>query len=46
MPRPQKGETKKRFIARAIKVFLKEGYSLKRAQGRAYGFWKTYKSKK
>lgn len=46
MPLPKKGETKKQFILRAIKVFKQEGFSQKVAIGRAHGFWKTYKSKK
>jgi len=46
MPRPRKGEKKKDFIARAVKEFVKEGYSRKVALGRAYGFWKTYRKRK
>ncbi len=43
MPFPIKGESKKKYISRAIKYFVDdEGYSQKQAIGRAYGFWDTY----
>jgi len=48
MPKPKAGESKKDYISRAIPEMIHEGYPLKEAQGRAFGFWKTYhgKSKK
>jgi hypothetical protein len=46
MPRPKAGESKQDYIARAIPEMLGEGRPLKEAQGRAFGFWDTYKGKK
>jgi hypothetical protein len=42
VPRPNPGEDKKAYIARAIPEMLGEGRPLKEAQGRAFGFWDTY----
>ncbi len=42
MPRPKTGESKKDYITRAIPAMIHEGYPLKEAQGRAFGFWNTY----
>lgn len=42
MPRPIKGESKDKYIKRAIPIFQSEGYSHEAAVGRAYGFWDTY----
>lgn len=44
MPKPVKGEKEDDFISRAIREFMKEGFSQKEAVGRAYGFWKSYKA--
>ena len=46
MPKPKAGEDRRTYISRAIPEFIHEGYPLKEAQGRAYGFWKTYHGKK
>ena len=46
MPKPKKNETKKEFVNRSVDIFLKEGYPIKEALGRAYGFWDTYKTNK
>lgn len=45
MPKPNPGESKSKYISRAIEYFMDEGYSQKEAAGRAYGFWKTYGGK-
>lgn len=42
MPKPKVGESKQNYIMRAIPAMIHEGYPLKEAQGRAFGFWKTY----
>lgn len=46
MPKPKKTESKKDYIARAIPMMIHEGRPLKEAQGRAFGFWDTYRGKK
>ena len=46
IPIPVYKETKQHFISRAIDYFVRmEKIPLKEAQGRAYGFWKTYSKK-
>jgi len=46
VPKPKPTEDRRTYISRAIPEFIREGYSLKEAQGRAYGFWKTYHKKR
>lgn len=43
MPKPKPGESKQDYITRAIPAMIHEGYKLKEAQGRAFGFWETYR---
>jgi hypothetical protein len=45
MPKPKKGESKKKYINRAIPIFMEEGYGLKESIGRANGFYKYYSGK-
>lgn len=45
MPRPKQGENKRDYISRAIPMMIHEGFSLKEAQGRSFGFWDTYHNK-
>ena len=45
MPRPKPNEDRRTYLLRAIPEFIHEGYSLKEAQGRAYGFWRSYHKK-
>jgi len=45
MPKPRKGESKRDYISRAIPAMIHEGYKLKEAQGRVFGFWDTYSGK-
>ena len=45
MPYPQKGESRKDYVNRAMPLFKDEGYSQEEAIGRAYGFYKHYTKK-
>lgn len=45
MPLPHKGESQKKYVNRAIQEFMDEGYGIKEALGRAYGFYKHYSGK-
>jgi hypothetical protein len=42
MPRPRKGEPKKKFISRAISMIMHEepGKTVDQAAGKAYGLWR------
>jgi len=44
--KPRAGETRKAFIARAIKYLIKEGKTREQAAGQAYGMWNEHIAKK
>lgn len=47
MPKPKKGETRNQFVARAIKMIMKEeGCTQKQAIGKAEGMYSFYKKNK
>ena len=43
---PRKGESKGAFIARAIRVYMNEGYPQKQAVAMAYAKWRKHKGGK
>lgn len=45
MPRPKKGESRNKFVARAIPILMDEGLSQKAAVGKAEGMYTHYKNK-
>jgi len=43
MPKPRKGESKSKYISRAVRYMMdQEGLSQKHALGKAYGMWKQH----
>jgi len=40
---PYKGESKEEFIARAVRMYLKEGYKKDQALAIAFSMWKKHK---
>ena len=46
MPKPRKGETKSKYISRAVSYMIKkEGLTQKHAVGKAHGMWRNKKKK-
>lgn len=46
MPKPKKGESKKKYVARCIPEVIGEGKPPKEAAGKCYGMYDFYKRKK
>jgi len=47
LPKPLKGESKQKYINRAIPFMIrKEGLTRDEAAGKAYGLWDYFKKKK
>lgn len=46
MPRPRKGESRQKFVSRAIPILKEEGLDNKAAAGKAYGMYDHYKKKR
>ena len=45
MPKPKKGESKKKYVARCIPEVIGEGKPPKEAAGKCYGMYDFYKRK-
>jgi len=41
MPKPKKGEPKKKYVARAIPEMIEEGLKPNQAAGKAFGWWRN-----
>lgn len=46
MPTPKKGESRNKFIARAIPIIIKEGKSKEQAIGKAEGMYSNWLKKR
>ena len=46
MPIPRKGETRSKYVSRAIKQIMAEGLTQKQAVGKAEGMFDHYSKKK
>lgn len=46
MPKPQKGESKDKYISRCIRMVRREGTPAKEAAGKCFGMWRHYAGEK